>query len=96
MFREVRNDLFGDPELTSWVPVSYTHLDVYKRQVVNWSLETPVLLMDLISKEDGLNAGYASLAIFAIIPATPALENPRSNKMCIRDRLYTEAKKDYI
>ena len=35
------NDPFMTPDYCAYMPVSYTHLDVYKRQAPYWLIPTP-------------------------------------------------------
>ena len=59
------------------IPVSYTHLDVYKRQVIDYAPEGDITLASAVSKQLA-NYGYLGGA-----SNTSAVYL----KMCIRDRL---------
>ena len=62
-----------------WTPVSYTHLDVYKRQDLCWRLSATVPV--------GLTA-YDTYAVQFVDTMSAGLDSSKvAAKMCIRDRV---------
>ena len=62
-------------------PVSYTHLDVYKRQALKEALACPgPIVLDCMIDQD--------LSVFPMVPAGASIDDifDEEDKMCIRDR----------
>ena len=78
--------------LSGWIPVSYTHLDVYKRQGGNFAMYAPTsgilnpFIYTIALAENAKNNG-ADFFFDNEVTAIKTMED--GTQMCIRDRHHT-------